>query len=267
MKRLDQEANDDTRRKRPRRSDAESRHRADQSRCRSAHGHRRLLPRPHEGDRRTSLPASAYYRASRDGKTLLSEIVAREIACNLHTELAQNVKTPEHVHGALMMLEPGDILFFDEIHELPPAAQVTLYRALEERKLFLGKKHVVTLPPFCLDRGDDGRASSDPQYARTIPHPTAPDALLGRGDVPVDPAASESGSAGPLKTTPFANLPPRVVARPGSPSGSWNRRSARRQRKEPTSSRLAHVEQMCEIEQIDSLGLDADRAAIPPHSP
>jgi Holliday junction DNA helicase RuvB len=84
------------------------------------------------------------------GKTLLSEICAREVACNLHIELAQNIKTPEHVHGALMMLEPGDIWFCDEIQELPPAAQVTLYRALEERKLFLGKKHVVTLPSFCL---------------------------------------------------------------------------------------------------------------------
>ena len=45
------------------------------------------------------------------GKTLLSEIVAREVACNLHVELAQNLKTSEHAHGALMMLEPGDILF------------------------------------------------------------------------------------------------------------------------------------------------------------
>lgn len=84
------------------------------------------------------------------GKTLLSEIVAREVACNLHIDLAQNIRTPEHVHGALMMVEPGDIWFLDEIQELQPAAQVTLYRALEERKLFLGKKHVVTLPSFCL---------------------------------------------------------------------------------------------------------------------
>ncbi len=50
------------------------------------------------------------------GKTLLSETVARECGSTLHTELAQ----------------------------------VALYRALEERKLFLGKKHVVNLPPFCL---------------------------------------------------------------------------------------------------------------------
>ena len=84
------------------------------------------------------------------GKTMLSETVARECGSTLHTELAQNLKTPEHIHGAAMMLEPGDIWFVDEIHELPPATQVALYRALEERKLFLGKKHIVNLPPFCL---------------------------------------------------------------------------------------------------------------------
>lgn len=84
------------------------------------------------------------------GKTLLSEIVAKELAANLHMELAQNVRFPEHVHGLLMMLEPGDVLFLDEVHELPQVAQVTLYRALEDGKLFLGKKQVVTLPPWTL---------------------------------------------------------------------------------------------------------------------
>ncbi|HBE70394.1 MAG TPA: AAA family ATPase [Planctomycetaceae bacterium] len=83
------------------------------------------------------------------GKTLLSEIVARELCCNLHTELAQNLRTPQHVHGLLMMLEPGDCLFLDEIQEL--TQQVCFYRALEERKLFLGgNKKAVQLPPFCL---------------------------------------------------------------------------------------------------------------------
>ncbi len=84
------------------------------------------------------------------GKTLLSEIVARELACNLHVELAQNLKTAEHAQGALMMLEPGDVFFVDEIHELPQTVAVSIYRALEERKLFLGKKHVVELPAFCM---------------------------------------------------------------------------------------------------------------------
>src|SRR5690606_18561536 len=85
------------------------------------------------------------------GKTLLSEIVARELCTNLHTELAQNIKAPGKVHGLMMMLEPGDVLFLDEIHELSHTTQVTLYRALEERKLFVGNsRESVELPPFTL---------------------------------------------------------------------------------------------------------------------
>lgn len=85
------------------------------------------------------------------GKTLLSETIAREVCANCHTELAQNVGNPGQMQGLLMMLEPGDILLLDEIHELTSAVQVCLYRALEERKLFLGgNRKAITLPPFCL---------------------------------------------------------------------------------------------------------------------
>jgi len=50
-----------------------------------------------------------------------------------------------------MMLEPEHILLIDEIHELSETVQVSLYRALEERKLFLGgNRKPVTLPPFTL---------------------------------------------------------------------------------------------------------------------
>lgn len=86
------------------------------------------------------------------GKTLLSETVAREVcAKNLHSELAQNIGNPGQMQGLLMMLEPGDILLLDECHELSPAVQVCLYRAVEERKLFLGgNRKAITLPPFTL---------------------------------------------------------------------------------------------------------------------
>lgn len=46
------------------------------------------------------------------GKTLLSETLASELCCNLHTELAQNLANPTQVHGLLMMLEAGDCLFW-----------------------------------------------------------------------------------------------------------------------------------------------------------
>ncbi len=85
------------------------------------------------------------------GKTLLSETIAREVCAKCHTELAQNIGNPGQMQGLLMMLEPGDILLLDEIHELTSTVQVCLYRALEERKLFLGgNRKAITLPPFCL---------------------------------------------------------------------------------------------------------------------
>lgn len=190
------------------------------------------------------------------GKTLLSETVARECCCSLHTELAQNIKTPEHVHGSLMMLEPGDILFYDEIHELPPTAQVTLYRALEERKLFLGKKHVVTLPPFCLM----GATTDESLLSRScrerfriqirLTHYTDDEIfqlIRQRGkrlgwtieDDALRQLASKSRGT------------PRLAIRLSE--------SAKRQASAEGIDLItaAHVEQMCKTEQIDSLGLDA----------
>ena len=85
------------------------------------------------------------------GKTFLAEIVSRECCTNCHTELAQNIANPGQMQGLLMMLEPGDILFLDEIHELTSAVQICCYRAVEEGKLFLtGNRKAVSLPPFCL---------------------------------------------------------------------------------------------------------------------
>ncbi|MFN3159216.1 MAG: Holliday junction DNA helicase RuvB C-terminal domain-containing protein [Rubinisphaera brasiliensis] len=85
------------------------------------------------------------------GKTLLTEITARELCTECHVELAQNIYNVPQMQGLLMMLEPGHILLLDEIHELNESVQVCLYRALEERKLFLGgKRKPVTLPPFSL---------------------------------------------------------------------------------------------------------------------
>ncbi len=85
------------------------------------------------------------------GKTLLTELVARELCTDVHVELAQNISNIGQMQGLLMMLEPENILLIDEIHELNETVQVCLYRALEEGKLFLGgkRKHIM-LPPFTL---------------------------------------------------------------------------------------------------------------------
>lgn len=89
------------------------------------------------------------------GKSSLSHIVANELGTTLHEELAQNLVMPNALHGLLMMVEDQHCVFLDEIHELYPVAQTTLYRALEDRKLFLPsvngvKGHTMNLPPFTL---------------------------------------------------------------------------------------------------------------------
>jgi len=85
------------------------------------------------------------------GKSLFASIIAGELGANVHEELAQNIVTPSHLQGLLMMADADDVLFLDEIHELHPVAQTTLYRALEERKLFLatekGQRQGFNLPP------------------------------------------------------------------------------------------------------------------------
>ncbi len=85
------------------------------------------------------------------GKTLLTELVARELCTDVHIELAQNITNIGQMQGLLMMLEPENILLIDEVHELNESVQVCLYRALEEGKLFLGgKRKCVTLATFSL---------------------------------------------------------------------------------------------------------------------
>lgn len=85
------------------------------------------------------------------GKTTLTELVARELCTKVEVQLAQNLQSIQQIQGLLMFLEPGHILLIDEIHQLNDTVQVCLYRALEERKLFLGgNRKPVELPPFCL---------------------------------------------------------------------------------------------------------------------
>ncbi|MEW4454520.1 Holliday junction DNA helicase RuvB C-terminal domain-containing protein [Bremerella sp. JC817] len=89
--------------------------------------------------------------SSGTGKTTLTELVARELCTKVEVQLAQNLQSIQHIQGLLMFLEPGHILMIDEIHQLNDTVQVCLYRALEERKLFLGgNRKPIVLPPFCL---------------------------------------------------------------------------------------------------------------------
>jgi len=71
------------------------------------------------------------------GKTELCHLISKEMGAEMFEQLAQNIRSIEQMRGFLM--EPGDrdLAFIDEVHELHPTLQVTLYRAMENGKLFL----------------------------------------------------------------------------------------------------------------------------------
>lgn len=71
------------------------------------------------------------------GKTELSHILANEMGCELHEQLAQNICKPSDLHAFLLTPKDKEVVLLDEIHELPPIAQTTLYRAMENQQIFL----------------------------------------------------------------------------------------------------------------------------------
>ena len=92
----------------------------------------------------TKLPHCIMQGGAGLGKTELSHILAREMGCDLHEQLAQNIKDPKDLHAFLLTPKDREVVLLDEIHELPSIAQTCLYRIMEDRQIFLeckrGKK-------------------------------------------------------------------------------------------------------------------------------
>jgi Holliday junction DNA helicase RuvB len=90
------------------------------------------------------------------GKTMLAEIVAREVKRPIRLQMGQSMNTPARVADVLLSLKAGDVLFVDECHQLRPVCQEALYRAMEDGVLVpiakagtpVGKP--IRLPPFTL---------------------------------------------------------------------------------------------------------------------
>jgi Holliday junction DNA helicase RuvB len=59
------------------------------------------------------------------------------MATDLHEILGQSIKNPADLNGVLLAAQDKDIVHFDEIHEMKRHFQTALYRAVEQRKLFV----------------------------------------------------------------------------------------------------------------------------------
>ena len=75
------------------------------------------------------------------GKTTLAHIVANEMGAELHVTSGPALERAGDLAAILTKLEPGDVLFIDEIHRLARAVEEILYPAMEDYELdiVLGK--------------------------------------------------------------------------------------------------------------------------------
>jgi Holliday junction DNA helicase RuvB len=71
------------------------------------------------------------------GKTALAHVVAREMGASLRVTSGPVLERPGDLAALLSNLEPGDVLFVDEIHRLHPAVEEILYPAMEDYHLDL----------------------------------------------------------------------------------------------------------------------------------
>lgn len=69
------------------------------------------------------------------GKTTLSRIVAREMGVKIRETSGPVIEKPADLAGLLTSLEPGDILFIDEIHRLSNVVEEYLYAAMEDYRI------------------------------------------------------------------------------------------------------------------------------------
>ncbi|HDR7421236.1 TPA: Holliday junction branch migration DNA helicase RuvB [Bacillus toyonensis] len=91
------------------------------------------------------------------GKTTLANIIANEMGVNIRTTSGPAIERPGDLAAVLTALQPGDVLFIDEIHRLHRSIEEVLYPAMEDfcLDIVIGKgpsaRSVrLDLPPFTL---------------------------------------------------------------------------------------------------------------------
>ena len=91
------------------------------------------------------------------GKTTLAHIIANEMNGTLVSVSGPSIEKPGDLASLLATLNPGDVLFIDEIHRLSKVVEEVLYSAMEDFKInILVSKETdvetisVQLPPFTL---------------------------------------------------------------------------------------------------------------------
>ena len=91
------------------------------------------------------------------GKTTLAYIIANEMGTSIKTASGPSIEKSGDLAAVLSSLEPGDVLFIDEIHRMPKFIEEILYPAMEDFSLDIivgsegnSRNIKIDLPPFTL---------------------------------------------------------------------------------------------------------------------
>ncbi len=107
--------------------------------------------------RKESLDHVLLYGPPGLGKTTLAFIIAHELGSNIKTASGPSIEKSGDLAAILSSLEPGDVLFIDEIHRMPRYIEEILYPAMEDYSLDIivgsegnSRNIKIDLPPFTL---------------------------------------------------------------------------------------------------------------------
>jgi Holliday junction DNA helicase RuvB len=194
------------------------------------------------------------------GKTEMSRIISKEMGVELVETLGQTLRTVADLNSALLQAE-GGCLLIDECHSLSGEMQVSLLKVLQEGMIFLsgrngGKPQALNLKPFCLI------AATTDEYMLTRPLVDRFRLILrfehyGTADMTTLVARRAKAAGVVLEDGVATEIASRSKGTPrlGIRLLDSCIRTMQAEATETVSMRT--LERTCQLEQIDSMGLDA----------
>jgi Holliday junction DNA helicase RuvB len=71
------------------------------------------------------------------GKSQIASVLGHELAVKSHAALGQSIKSASDLNALLLAAKDKEIVFIDEVHEMPKLHQTALYLALDKRQIIV----------------------------------------------------------------------------------------------------------------------------------